>query len=430
MVIDIGRKLMEVGAFAGISVGLFLFGFSQGFNVGSFTLSLFSVVIEVFWMEALLSSLSFMGFIAFSSLIFFYKSYRSKINQETESYPEITCIIPNYYDGVVVSRAVESILDSDYPDFDICVVSSRKDEKSRDVLEKYENRGNFRHLLKDEDKCSKAENINYALSKTDSDAVAIFDADQVVDTKFLRNAASYLQDYGVVQGRHLPISKSLPGEMAYYESVIFVYITRQLSYILTSFRLAGSNTVVIKRDVFEKIGRYDDKVLTEDFDFSHRCYKNGIKVRNILLPVTQTVAAGNFRDWWGQRKRWMKGYFQVLAKLIRKTVYEFRGYKSILSLLIASGSLLGSFFMLVLVSKFIVLFLTASEIIYLSPIVLISAISLSCRINDFRKNRVNNIGKGWVFTPLMFPLFSLATIKAFTEVIIQDRVIWYKVDKT
>jgi cellulose synthase/poly-beta-1,6-N-acetylglucosamine synthase-like glycosyltransferase len=184
----------------------------------------------------------------------------------------------------------------------------------------------------------------------------------------------------------------------------------------------------MKRQVFEDLDGYSEDVLTEDYDFTHRCYINGFDIVNIPLPV-ENLAAHSLNDWWGQRKRWMTGYFQVFSRLLRETFSSYRGYRTVLSVLISGGSILGGFLMLTIVSKFIILFLLGFELVYGVPVAVIIFMALFFRLYDRKNNFVEETGFSWVFTPLIFPLFSLITIRSFAQFIFDRNQDWYRVEK-
>jgi cellulose synthase/poly-beta-1,6-N-acetylglucosamine synthase-like glycosyltransferase len=424
------RKWLERTCFVTVSLGLVLLGVVQGFQTYSFTLDFFSVAMEVLLIDAVASSFFFTGFILISGGIFFIKAFRSGNSDGfSDSGDKISCIIPNYYDSNVMGRAVQSILESSYNNFEVLVVCVEGDSNSISKMEEFSEDDRVDYVVNDKDQSSKAENVNRGIEEVDADLIAIFDADQTVNPGFLSKAAGLTESYDVIQGRHLPLPEGIISSLAYYESLMFDYVARQLNYVITDFRLAGSNCMLAKRKVFEKVGGYDKTMLTEDFDFSHRCYKHNINTTNIQTPVTETEASHSIKDWWGQRKRWMTGYFQVFAKLVKKSFIDFKGYRTILSLIICGVSITGSLLMLTLVSKFVILFILGADTVYLLPLSAVLSLSLVGRIYDKRSGNLENIGWIWLLTPLIFPLFSLVTVKAFFEFLLNPDIRWYTVEK-
>lgn len=423
------RKLVERTGFLAVSTGLVLLGLIQGVQTYSLKLNFFFVFLEVLLIDAAVSSIFFTGFLLASFSVFFWRLGASRTDREPENEKSVCCIVPTYQDSEVLDNSIETLLESDYENFEIVIVCEEYDEKSIERAEQLSDNPEVNLLVNTGYPGSKAGAINFAVKETDSDLVAVFDADQRVKPDFLAKAVSLTDSNQVVQGRHLPRPDGLIESLAYYESLIFSYVVRQPLNILTDFRLIGSRATVIERSAFEKIGGYSDDTLTEDYDFAHECYRRNIETVELLNTPVPEESAHSLKDWWCQRKRWMTGYFQVFAKTFRRTPTEFNGRRSIISLLICGGSILGSILMLTLVSKFVILLVLGAESIYLVPLGSILAIALAGRLHDGRTCHIGKIGWSWILTPLIFPLFSLITVKAFFEFLLDGEKEWYRVDK-
>jgi len=422
-------RWLERGAFAFILVFLLVFGLVQGAQVQRFTIDLIFIVIELAFIDAVSSSLGFAAFFLVSACIFLFRLFYWNDLGLEQGLGDVTCVVPSYMDSGVMSRSVESLLESDYRDLNVLIVVEDDDvggkEKAKELAEMYE-RAEF--LINDAYSGSKAGALNYAVEWVESDYIGFFDADQIVSERFISQAVKLLQDYEVVQGRNIPKPDGLVESLSYYESVFFIYVSRQLLRLFTGFSLVGSRSVVMRKDVFEDLGGYDADTLTEDYDFTHKCYLNHIDVADIPVAI-ENLAAHSFQDWWGQRKRWMTGFFQVFSKLSRKLFTDFRGRRSIFSVLICGGSLLGSFLMLTIVSKFLILLFLGARSIYIIPLFVLVLTALIFRVYDKKYNCLDKIGWSWLLLPLVFPFFSIITIRSFVGYIFGSNFRWYRVEK-
>lgn len=419
---------LERGVFAFVVVFLLLFGVFQGVQVQSFTLDLFFVVIELAFLDAVSSSLGFAAFFFFSAAIFLYRLVSWGDVNYSDAEGSVVCVVPSYRDAEVLHRSVESLLNSDYSDLKVVGVLEEDDEEGLDVAERLEGKFDGFEFLVNGYPGSKAGALNYAVERTESDYVGFFDADQVIESGFVPQAVKLLENYEIVQGRNIPKPKGLIESLSYYESVFFIYVSRQFLNLFTGFSLVGSRSVVMRREVFNRLDGYSEETLTEDYDFAHKCYLNYIDIADIPVPI-ENLAAHSLKDWWGQRKRWMTGFFQVLSKLSGKLFNDFRGRRSILSLLICGGSLLGSFLMLTIVSKFIILLLLGVRVIYVIPLLVLVLTGLVFRFYDRKYNCLDRIGYSWLVLPLIFPFFSIITIRSFVGYIFSSSGNWYRVEK-
>ena len=422
------RRWLDRLSFVGVSSGVFLWGFVQGHYALTLRVEFAFAVLVVVLLQAVISSLMFTGFIGLSTTAFLWSLLRGRGPAPVESGPSVTAIVPVYGDAAVLHRSVESLLDSEYDDLSIRIVCEPDDERSIERARKLAAKAGVEYLVNTGAPGSKAGAINYATEVTDSDLVAVFDADEAVHPEFVGRAVARLDDCEVVQGRTVPQPDGFVEELAYYESVLLSYVGRRLLYLVTDFRMAASRAVVMERSVLSRVGGYDESMLTEDFDFAYECYKRRIDVDEQLAAPSRIEAAHSLRDWWGQRKRWMTGYAQTLHKLVAE-VRPVTDYRNLLSAAICASTVIGSLLMLSLLSKFVVLFLAGEEGLFLLPIVVVLSATAAVRLYDRRAGTVDGFGFGWALVPLIFPLYSLTAIKAVIEYLFSWDGDWYSVEK-
>jgi cellulose synthase/poly-beta-1,6-N-acetylglucosamine synthase-like glycosyltransferase len=424
------RRWLDRLSFVGVTSGVFAWGFVQG-NValgGTIRFEFAFVVLAVVLLQAVISSLMFTGFIGVSGIAFLLSLLRDTDPAPVYAGESVTAIVPVYGDANVLHRSVESLLASEYEDLDVLIVCEEDDRASLDRARQLASREGVDYLVNTEYPGSKAGAINYAVEETESDHVAVFDADEEVDPGFLPKAVARLDDCDVVQGRTVPQPTGLVEELAYYESVLLSYVGRRLLYVFTEFRMAASRAVVMRRTAFSVTGGYDTEMLTEDFDFAYTCYKNHLDVDEQLDHPSKIESAHSLRDWWGQRKRWMTGYVQVLHKLLAhaRPVTKLR---NLTSAVICAGTVIGSFLLLTILSKFVVLFLVGMEGWFVPPLVAVIGVTAAVRVHDWRQGAVDRLGWAWLVVPAIVPLYSLTAIKAVIEYAYGWDGDWYSVEK-
>jgi cellulose synthase/poly-beta-1,6-N-acetylglucosamine synthase-like glycosyltransferase len=256
----------------------------------------------------------------------------------------------------------------------------------------------------------------------------VFDADERVDPRFLPAAVARLDDCDVVQGRTVPEPDGPVETLAYYESAVLGDLSKRLLTVVTDFTMAASRTVVMRRGAFESVGGYDPEMLTEDYDFAFACYETGLDVAEEFRYASTIEGAHSVADWWGQRKRWMTGYAQVLHSLVTDCVSP-RNYRTLASPLICAGSVLGNLFMLSLVSKAAVLVVEGTAGWTLFPAATLVGSALAHRLYDVGSGRLDRVGLGHLLMPAVLPLYSLAGITAVVEYAVSWDGEWYSVAK-
>lgn len=423
----LARWIDRVG-FVGLSGGILASGFVQGLGVLSVRIEIASIVLVILLLHAVLSSITVTAFVSLSGLLFIGKLwYDESSPAQLTNGGHVTAIIPVYRDAEVLSRSVESLLASTYDNLSIYIVCEPEDDASRRRAQALAAHEQVEVLVNRANPGSKASAVNQVVKRTASEHVAVFDADERVHPSFIGHAVAHLDECDIVQGRTIPEPVGPIEAVAYYESVLLSYVGRRLLYLLTGFRMASSRAVVMRRSAFERVGGYDPEMLTEDFEFAYRCYRQRLAVRETVAYPSRIEAAHSLRDWWGQRKRWMTGYAQVFHRLL--TRIEVRDHRSVLSAVICAGTIVGNALMLSLLSKFVVLLVADAELWFLPPLVAVSTVTLAIRFHDAQSVGISHPSVYWLVTPALFPLYGLTMVKAVFEYLVTWDGAWYSVEK-
>jgi cellulose synthase/poly-beta-1,6-N-acetylglucosamine synthase-like glycosyltransferase len=422
------RDWVGRAGFACLAVGVLLFGYQAGFVLMEVRLDLFVAVLAIGVLQAEFAVLSFAAFILSSAAVFVGWSVRSCPYTPRHNDGTITAIVPVYRDAGVLERSVESLKNSKYRDVNVLVVCEPGDQPTIERAKELAARSGVDYLINTGKPGSKAGAINYAVSQTDGEYIAVHDADEIVHENFLSLAVAKLQHADVVQGRTVPEPDGFMESLAYYESILLSYVSRRILYVFTDFKMAASRAVVMRREALESIGGYDEEMLTEDFYFAYQCYRNRLEVAELLDCPSRIDAAHSITDWWGQRKRWMTGYAQVLHRLIA-TIRPVTDYRNVFSVAIGASTVVGSLLMLTILSKFAVLLVAGSGALFVAPMLTIVGVTLAIHWHDYHRGLVSAPTYVWTLVPLLLPIYSLSAIKAVFEYVFSWRGEWYRVSK-
>lgn len=443
----LGRWLDRLG-FLGLSGGVLAFGFLQGFVPLSLRIEAAFGVVSIALRQATFSSLMFSMFILLSGGILLAQLMRSDGQPAPPTTGNtVTAIVPVYRDANVLSRSVRRLTASIYEDLQVVIVTKEDDVSSRKRAEELANLAGVHHLVNTRYPGSKAGAINYAAEVTESSYIAVFDADEAVHPQYIAEAVAHLGKYDIVQGRTVPQPTGMIEAIAYYESLLLSYSARRLLYLFTGFRMAASRAIVMRRSAFKSVGGYDSTMLTEDFDFAYRCYTERLSVVEHLANPSRIEGPHTLRDWWGQRKRWMTGYVQVLYKLLGQLDPTDR--RSVLGAAICAGTVIGPALLLSILSKIGVLFVVntkeavllslvsgfsvqyvvSAQHIFIVPVMSVIVATAWIHFYDWLTDAVETFDWRWVFVPLLFPLYGLAALKAIFEYPLSWTGDWYTVEK-
>lgn len=271
------------------------------------------------------------------TLNFNYLSYRStrnsvnnkirkKIKYSAETCPQVTIQLPIYNEKYVATRLINAICSMDFPKerMDIQVLDDSDDETSSIIealVEKYKKDGfNISAFHRVNRTGYKAGALKEGLRFAKGEFIAIFDADFIPSSDFLRKALSHFDDskIGLVQGRwgHINEKYSILTK-AQAVSLDFHFFIEQKAKSLTHLFMNFNGTAGIWRTLCIKdAGGWHTSTLVEDLDLSFRAQMKGWKcifdedlVVNAELPVQMNAAKR-------QQFRWAKGSVQVAKKLL------------------------------------------------------------------------------------------------------------------
>ncbi|MFC4436849.1 MULTISPECIES: glycosyltransferase [Natrialbaceae] len=422
-------RVLEHGATAFGAAVLLLSGLVHGVRTQTLTLDLFVVTVRFVFLEALSAVVVFSLFVALTGALLVREvwSSRTSFDSPTDG-PPLTAIVPVYRDHRVLATSVESLLESEYENLDIVVVAEPTDDATIDRARELAAEYDRVELSINGNPGSKAGAINYAVAETDADRFAVFDADEWIAPEFPSIAMGELTaGADVFQGRRIPRPTGAVETIAYCERIVF-----HASYKLVElfgFTNCRSSSTAFTREAFERVGGYDDK-LTEDLDFAHACYRQGLDVRQARQCTNTMEAPHSLADLWGQRKRWRVGQIEVLHATFRELLCGRIDRRGLVSIGRMCSSLFGSLITLALASKLLLLLSLDVESAFLVPFTLLVATIVLVAWRDARDGRIDGFGWGVLLAPLLYPAFGVLTLKSLLEYALSWDGSWYRVEKT
>jgi cellulose synthase (UDP-forming) len=234
-----------------------------------------------------------------------------------ERLPSVDVFIPTYNEPIeVLEKTITGALCLDYPHAKIWVL----DDGRRPWLKHFCETKGVGYLNRPDNVHAKAGNINHALTQTNGDFIAIFDADFVPQPNFLMRTIGFFEDprIGVVQLPHafynpdpmqanLALRKSLPDEQRFFFDVIMP--SRDA---WDAAFCCGSNSVT-RRAALDSIGgRLPTQSITEDMLLSMTLLRQGYVTRYLSEKHAFGLAPETIEAFFVQRQRWARGAIQIL----------------------------------------------------------------------------------------------------------------------
>lgn len=238
-------------------------------------------------------------------------------------FPKFTIIIPMRNEEKVIAETLNAILKINYPKdkIEVICVNDASTDRTGEICEEYAKQYpeifGVIHRPK-EAMHGKALTLNDGLDQATGDYIVIFDADHKAHPEILNRFAAKFEAadprLGAVQGSTKYINEE--------ENLLTKFVAKDrdpclLVYLRGESRLkllpytAGS-AVCFKREVFNKVGKFNVKSPTDDTDFSTRLYLAGYKVEVEPEAYTYEEAINNLKALMRRTYRWARGHTQVM----------------------------------------------------------------------------------------------------------------------
>jgi len=240
--------------------------------------------------------------------------------------PSVTIQLPIYNEKYVAKRLVDAVCNLDYPKDQLNImVLDDSDDETVDLLEKtvnyYKTQGfQIDHIRRGTRKGYKAGALKYAMEITTSEYVAIFDADFIPPTSFLKQAIPHFakSNIGLIQCRwgHVNENYSTITQVQAL-SLDFHFLIEQKAKSNSHLFMNFNGTAGIwRRDCIEDAGGWHTATLVEDLDLSYRAQMKGWKC--VFLPdiVVDAELPAQMNGAKRQQYRWAKGSIQCATKLL------------------------------------------------------------------------------------------------------------------
>ena len=241
-------------------------------------------------------------------------------------------IVAAHNEEVVIGKLIESMLNQNYPRelFDIFVIADNCTDNTAKIARKY---GVYVYERFNKEQKGKGYALEWMFDKIFNmkkkyDAVAIFDADNLVSKNWCREINSkMLEGYKVVQGY---IDSKNPNDSWIAASYSIAFWTQNRMYQLARANVGLSNQIggtgfAIDIDVLKKFG-WGATCLTEDLEFSCKLILNNEKVGWAHDAIIYDEKPLTLKQSWVQRRRWMQGFTDVASryffKLLKKGIKE------------------------------------------------------------------------------------------------------------
>jgi cellulose synthase/poly-beta-1,6-N-acetylglucosamine synthase-like glycosyltransferase len=262
-------------------------------------------------------------------LVYDYYKYRKNVPgppPPVRNWPRVTVQLPIFNERYVVERLVESVAKFDYPQelFEVQVLDDSTDETreiARNCVERHAAAGLPIHYIHRSNRQGfKAGALENGLRTARGEFIAIFDADFIPESDFLRRTIPYFEvpEIGMAQTRWTYLNRDY-SLLTRVETILldghFVVEHGARSRRGTFFNFNGT-AGVWRRAAIDSAGGWEHDTLTEDTDLSYRAQLKGWKF--LYLPGIECTSElpVDMNGFKAQQARWAKGLMQTAIKIL------------------------------------------------------------------------------------------------------------------
>jgi len=238
------------------------------------------------------------------------------------SWPTVSIHLPLFNEERVARRLLTACVGLDYPKekLGIVVIDDSTDGTTA-VAREFER--NYRDLVdvihRDDRTGFKAGALQVAMQNSESEVIALFDADYVPPSDFLRRMVPYLyvnDNVAFVQSRW----SYLDGQFSWIAKAlslaidVYAFVDQRARYVGNLLAHFSGTCGVFKRAAIEGAGGWSPETSAEDLDLSIRLHLKGwryIYVPTVVCPGEIPSSFNNLRH---QQFRWAKGFSECLRK--------------------------------------------------------------------------------------------------------------------
>ncbi|MBN1170319.1 glycosyltransferase family 2 protein [Candidatus Micrarchaeota archaeon] len=283
--------------------------------------------------EFLNYAIAFFSLFVVNIFILIYLRHRHdylKTPENTGWEPFISIILPAYNEGAYIRNSLNSLLEVDYPKnkMEIIIVNDGSTDNTLEIAKEFESRTVRIYTKKNG---GKGAALNYGIKKSRGELIATMDADSYISRNAIRELLPFFdaeKAMAVTPAVKIRPSNSPLKELQRVEYLMILFSRKLLSFI-DSVPVTPGPFSIFRREVFDKVGLFDEHNLVEDQEIALRIQSHHYKIKSSLTADVYTEPPDNLPDLLRQRVRWQRGGFRNYWKykfMIRPDYGDFGMY--------------------------------------------------------------------------------------------------------
>jgi len=242
---------------------------------------------------------------------------------EAEWEPTVSILIPAHDEEHVIGRLLQRMTELTYPHhkMQVIVIDDASSDRTGQIAQEFAMQYTFIEALS-RDKATggkgKASAMNAGLKRATGEIVVCFDADYYPQKDIVEKLVRGFADptVGAVQGRPVVLNESqnIVTRLVTLERIGGFRVDQEARDSLGLIPQFGGTVGGFRRSAMEKLGGFDESMLTEDTDLTFHLCLLGFKISYAGDAECYEEAVCTWKAYWRQRHRWARGHMQVCFK--------------------------------------------------------------------------------------------------------------------
>ncbi|VVB91717.1 Glycosyltransferase AglE [uncultured archaeon] len=283
-------------------------------KVPEFDLSI-ATLLAIAMVSLLIFRLTIFGFLSFIDTFLSFIGTIVKRKGKIDRFPKMSIIIPAYNEEVTVASSIKSMLNLNYPDYEVILIDDGSSDNTFNEASKYSEKGV--KVIRQKN-TGKPGAINTGIKNASGEVIITVDADSKLHPDALTWIARRFSSnprLGAVAG-NVKIDKptGLLKTLQSLEYTSSINLVRRSQSMLHCVMVVPGAIAALKTSVLREVGYFPSDTFAEDFDITMKILKAGYHVEYESRAIAFTQAPESVEDFLKQRRRWNRGIPQVLSK--------------------------------------------------------------------------------------------------------------------
>ncbi len=238
--------------------------------------------------------------------------------------PLVSVIIPAYNEEVGLVATLKTVIASTYSRMEVIVVndgsSDGTEQEMRGFLYKYHLASHYQPAVPVkycyQPNAGKGVALNTGIAMARGEIIVTFDADCAVHKDCIRQMVAAFADPSVMAVCGTIKIGNMGSILGVVQSLEYApgFFLKRAEAMLGTVFVVGGACAAYRREVFFKLGPFDNRFLTEDMEMSFRIQQAGMRVGYAPRSIVHTEGPSTIAGLIKQRIRWNRGRLETIVR--------------------------------------------------------------------------------------------------------------------